>query len=461
MIASLKTLRFHNWWIAKIPPLLSFAYAVILLRGLDISTIWLDLVLLIVWMIGAAAFGHYINDIFDLQDDLQAGKENRTAGQSTIVKFCIAVALAAVALLPWILLPRNNYNSGLVISHLLIFLVYSAPPIRLKERGVLAVFADAVYAHVIPGLVVLFTLLPYVEMEHLTGFILLFAGWQFLVGCRNILNHHIDDYENDMISNTTTTATIYGDAAIKNVVKRFFFPLEVLVLLGLFYVLPSPFTHLIWFYLFYIVYTFNREVTFLKEKLTDEVIIKGRYDYLSGILLNEFYEKWLPLIILVWLTMQDAVFGILLAIHVVLFGQLILTFKKDIYFIIYLFYEIVRQSFFAIQKPIKHFFLSVVPRIRNLTFWKIKIAFIRSKNWTFWFIKTKSFQFYWFIKRNSIRTYWKITVFFRRTYWAWIRLYRNHIVRIAWIFIKFYYRVEYKLWKMFYKPLKDRFSNGK
>ena len=130
----MQTLRFQNWWIAKIAPLLSYAYIILFLQGAGLKDSWYLLILLVVWMIGAAAFGHYVNDIFDLQDDLKAGKANKTEKHGLALRIFISIGLAALALLPWLILPANRYNIALVVLHLFIFLVYSSPPLRLSAR---------------------------------------------------------------------------------------------------------------------------------------------------------------------------------------------------------------------------------------------------------------------------------------------------------------------------------------
>lgn len=429
----MRTLRFHNWWNAKIPPLLSYGYAIYLLQfaAQDGLEVLFQLALLLVWMIGAAAFGHYINDVFDLQDDLTAGKPNKTRFHSTTQKVGIALGLALLALAPWPFLVGFELTLPviLVLAHLLIFLLYSAPPVRLKESGLFGVLSDSVYAHVIPGLVVASTVwLGNVE----AAVAVLFLAWQFFMGCRNILNHHIDDYVSDVRSDTTTSATIFGVAPIKRVVKLVFIPLELIAFIVLLTTLNLQWG--IVAFAAYAIYTFNREVTFLRGKIEKEVITEGRYDYLSGILLNEWYEKWIPVILLVAISLINPWGWFVLVIHLALFAKLTLTFAKDLSYFKYLVREIVRLIYFGVEKYVKHFFVSILPNLGNIIFWRTKITLQR--------------------------TYWALVVFKRRTYWAWVRLYRDHVVRIAWIFIKLYYRIEYKLWKTFYKPLKDRFNNG-
>ena len=265
----------------------------------------------------------------------------------------------------------------------------------------MGVIADAVYAHVIPGLVVVTTFWVGPADRYL---VVLFIVWQFLLGCRNILNHQIDDFDNDTLSHTKTAATIYGRGIAKRIVKLILIPLEVLIFLVLLYTLGSPFSIWIWVFLGYVIYTFSREVTFLRGKITDEVVLEGRYDFLSGIMLNEYYEKWLPFLILFFLLGADWSYGILFIVHMILFFAILVSFVKDLRYLKYLTRELARELYFGVEKYVRDY-----------------------KN---------------------------------RLYWAGIRLYRNHIIRAVWCIKKFYYRVEYKLWKKFYKPLKDRWKGG-
>lgn len=419
MAISFRTLRFHNWWTAKIPPLLSYAYAVFLLQGQSFALRWPDLLLLLGWMIGAAAFGHYINDWFDLEDDLKAGKENRAAKHHPAFRLLLAAALAGVALLPWYWLPRNSLNFNLVVAQLIIFLLYSMPPLRLKIRGVLGVLADAVYAHVIPGAVVVSTLWLSKHGEFPRLLFGLFLGWQGLIGIRNILNHYVDDYENDLASGTVTLATLFGATSVKRFVKLPLVPLEIGILCWLMYAAGQPVSYGVVFYLVYIVYTFNREVTFMRENM-GEYKGPGRYDYLSGILLNEFYEKWAPVLLLILLATAEPVIWAVLAVHLALFWPVTKSYLLDFYHLTGALYLFLKKVYFFFEGIVRHLHYSKI------------------KTWA-----------------NQIR--WAAFKVRHRVYWWSKKFYHRHLVEWAWKVLRVYYKVEFFLWKTFYKPVRDLF----
>jgi len=422
LIKSLRTLRFQNWWISKIPPLLSYVFMIMIIQKQVLFDMWYVLILLVVWMIGAAAFGHYINDVFDLTDDLKAGKENKTQNHNAYQRWGISIGLGILTLAPWLLLPKNQLNLSLVLAQMVIFLMYSAPPIRLKVRGIAAVLADAVYAHVIPGMVVVTTAWQ-LNGEFPMDLLVLFAVWQLFIGVRNILNHHIDDYENDKVSGTRTTATVHGTKKIKRVIKILLIPIEITLLMVIFYKLGNPFRYGLIFYAIYIVYTFNREVTYLRENM-GEYKGPGRYDYLSGILLNEFYEKWIPIILLIILGTADPLIWGLLALHLGLFWPVTKSFVRDYHHMTGALYLIAKKIYFLIEGMIRHLHYSKIKTWGN----QIKWAFFKVRH---------------------------------RVYWWSQKFYYRHIKRLGWVIVKGYYRVEYFFWKTFYKPVKDLFKSGK
>lgn len=110
------------------------------------------LVLLIASAIGLATFGHLLNDWFDVASDRRAGKPNRLAGTSVKVRALTAGVALAAGLAPWAWLTLSTFSVILLVSEVLLFVLYSVPPARLKERGTWGVLADAVYAYVVPFL---------------------------------------------------------------------------------------------------------------------------------------------------------------------------------------------------------------------------------------------------------------------------------------------------------------------
>jgi len=55
----------------------------------------------------------------------------------------LVAVLLALALLPWLILPCDKLSIVLLVAEFSIFIAYVIRPVRLKERGVWAILADA------------------------------------------------------------------------------------------------------------------------------------------------------------------------------------------------------------------------------------------------------------------------------------------------------------------------------
>ena len=121
------TFRFPNWWDSKIPPLLAFIYFRMIIADESFSfTLLLPVLLFLVWAISAAGFGHYVNDCFDIESDNIAGKPNQAANHSFTVRVLVSLSLTTSAIIPWFFLSNSGEIWIWVISHLVLFILYSA-----------------------------------------------------------------------------------------------------------------------------------------------------------------------------------------------------------------------------------------------------------------------------------------------------------------------------------------------
>lgn len=358
------TLRFHNWWNAKTPVLLTIFFVASFAADLDPHSIVVRLAVVLVWLVAAAAFGHYVNDVFDLEDDLVAGKPNTTTSHSTVTKVAISTALAALALAPWLMLRANGWQIGLVAGHLLIFLLYSSDPVRLKERGWVGVLTDSLYAHILPGLVVVFAVPGLHTMEAGAPLLAAFVAWQGLSGVRNILNHQFEDHDNDVLSDTHTIATIKGAGWVRRFVKRALVLPEVVVFYTVAILLPKLGGVLVVGHVVYTIYVYLREVSFRIEEKRLGKLETGSYDFLSGVVLNEFYEKWMPLLTTVTLMAYDVRWAAALAALLVLFPSLPRRFQTDVKYVVF---TLSRRTYWALIK----FYYRTIMRIKHEVYWGV------------------------------------------------------------------------------------------
>lgn len=227
--------RGSNWWYSKIPPLLAVAYAEIALQRLAPGIAIGRVAALLVSACCVAAYGHVLNDICDIEADRRAGKPNAMARLTPGQRAALCLGLAAAGLAPWLFTGLDRASILLLACLYALPAIYNAPPVRLKERGVWGVLADAGQAHAVPTLftVTLFSHLSPAPSRYTAAFGALAVVWAACRGLRDILRHQLWDRENDVRSEVTTYAVRTEPERIRRLVNHGLFPGEVLALGGL------------------------------------------------------------------------------------------------------------------------------------------------------------------------------------------------------------------------------------
>ncbi len=203
--------RFKEWFHSKV----IFLIALFLLFSNYNAAInfdrsfFLDLLFISIYLLSAAALGYYINDLFDQKKDEVAGKSNFAQQHNAVIVFTILTSLKLILFLNWFFFSSKALTGLLIGFQIILFYLYSNPITRLKEVYFFNIITDAVYAFVIPGFIIFFTVYGAYESAPFLVFIL-FLIWTFLMGIRGILYHYIKDYFNDLTSNTKTLATKIG-----------------------------------------------------------------------------------------------------------------------------------------------------------------------------------------------------------------------------------------------------------
>ncbi len=230
-------MRAGTWWEFKTPIILGVAYLSACVEQVSFDFIWPKLFLLVAALIPLASFVCVINDITDESDDRRAGKTNMMAGKSCWFKtaWLLACVLAGV-LAAWLFSP-NPAALLLYLANWLVFTLYSVPPVRLKKRGSLGVFADACGGQLLPSLWVAFLVNPSASAI----LIVALSVWAFALGLRGILFHQAGDYERDRQSGVQTLAVRHGLKRLARVVHFVVFPIELISLGALLWLSGSIF----------------------------------------------------------------------------------------------------------------------------------------------------------------------------------------------------------------------------
>lgn len=308
--------RGSEWWVYKTPPLLAIAYIEIISQYLPFQQSLGTLLAILVSIFSIGAYGYIINDICDIEVDRRAGKLNRMASLSKKQRLFLILSFALAGLIPWLIIGLTLPLTIALFALYLLLIIYPAPPLRLKERHLWGVLADAATAHAIPTFFITTAFYNLNETSPSGGnFLGLIATvWASVVGIRGILIHQLWDRNNDLKSGIKTFATQLKVKSIRLWINYALFPLETLLFGGIIVVTLEFSIHIFTTIAVYCGVTLVR-------------IEMGKLDpsppKKSEVALYDFYEVWLPLSLLTLLCWQRPEFLVVQALHMILFCSVI------------------------------------------------------------------------------------------------------------------------------------------
>lgn len=317
---SFSLVRGSDWFLYKIPPLLAVGYALILALELPFSEAVLTLFLVLLCILSVAAYGHVVNDIFDIHEDLDAGKANAMARFSPLQRTLFCALFVAMGAAPFVFHNLGASAAILLGINYLLPTAYSIPPVRLKERGVLGVATDALGAHMVPTLFMAASMLERSATPGLSSFALLGAAalWSFCLGLRGIIVHQVLDRNRDIRANVATfVAGARRRRPLRNFVLHLTYPFEVVGLLA-FVVLLLPVSPALGAFAAIFVFAETLKIVFAWKQTIFYPERPAREPYIP-LLNNEFYEVWLPCALVIQLVFEDARFALVFAMHVLVF----------------------------------------------------------------------------------------------------------------------------------------------
>ena len=319
------TIRFDNWWNAKVPPMLSFAYFA-MLSGTALpstSRILVNVAVFLVSVFGIAGFGHVFTDIFDVAEDRIRGQRNSWDLASPSGKTALVGGLLAASIVPWLFLPRNATVYLLLAAEFLAFVAYAVPPLRFKTRGLPGIAADRMYAHTLPAL---WTWVPFAILSDAPAPLwagMQIAAWAFPLGARELMLHQAIDADIDRAAGVRTYGAVQGRHHLMKTIGTRLFPVEVImfsILLGLAAV-RAPVAAAGFFV--YIAYSVAKVKGFWLNPVNRRSVFNDAVTIECRRIMSPFYYGWLPLLLLVNLAVRDVRFVLLLALHFLLFRGMI------------------------------------------------------------------------------------------------------------------------------------------
>jgi 4-hydroxybenzoate polyprenyltransferase len=225
-VATSLLIRPHAWWINKIP-LSVFLMSVLLANG-PLSLDGFLLLIAVVAIVSCVAnFGFGLNELFDQKEDALAGRPNVASERGTKLVWCATLLSAGLAL-ALATLAAGVAGGILTALELLLPVTYSIPPIRTKERGILAVISDATAAHVYPAVLAMLVIahLGILSLDHVM--IAAVVLWSVCAGLRGIIAHLIVSLDHDRAAGLETFAHRIGARHLTLLILTVLLPLEIL-----------------------------------------------------------------------------------------------------------------------------------------------------------------------------------------------------------------------------------------
>jgi len=305
--------RVNDWWWSKAALLMGMIYLFAERYHISFEKFIPLAVLSLTTITGFASMGYLFNDLFDIEKDTLAGKRNFLAGKSSLATLVFFLASAVFVLLPWWFLPKNKFSFILIGVQFGLFIIYSAPPIRLKERGLAGIITDALYAHGIPAILAAYTFALAAHYVFPTADIFVLFAWQTVAGFRNILIHQAEDLEADKKAGSKNFVTGMESEDFYSALKCLI-GVELLLCISFFGVLCSG--NLLFAVCMAVILALSITVLILFRHQTMPRFLNSLWRYFP----NNLYEKWLPAVYLALLTLGDAWFVILLILHFGIFN---------------------------------------------------------------------------------------------------------------------------------------------
>ena len=295
-------IRLKDWWSFIIPPIITFYCIGLILinsKSSTLSTLLFSFVLFLVLTISTAAFGFFINEWSDIKDDTIAGKENTlsNAKQHTLILLLLFIISGIVV--SAYLLKLNKITQIIICVQLILLLLYSVPPFRLKRFKYLAVILDATYSGALFYILAIIIGSNYHRFSIIWMYLLFF--WSITKGIRNILHHLIQDKKYDAALRFKTVATANNTSTLEHFIfflYRFYYGKLFITMYLLYWV--------------YIIFRKNYIIPFIikrKQTITRSMSTE----------INLFYEKIFPLFVFIVLCYKDVRMLILFALYLIVF----------------------------------------------------------------------------------------------------------------------------------------------
>jgi 4-hydroxybenzoate polyprenyltransferase len=318
-------LKIHRWWDYQLTIMLGFIYHVTAMASHTPRLLsWLTtFALFVLACIGIAGFGHLVNDYFDRETDRLSSAPNLVANQTAGSLMAKFVGVLALAWLPWLWLPTDSVILSLLVFEFVLFVLYSMPVVRLKERGLLGPVTDSLYSYTVSTSVATLVFAKLADFRIPIWFSLLIASWSFLLGLRQIVAHQIQDATRDERTGLQTFVTIHGLRQTLFLLDWFVFPGELTLFLIILCVFASysasAYVGFMLYVLVVVLVNRRRSVWYVANPWRLPRI--SRLMFLNNVVLFRFYTEWFPILGMIPLIRRDPSYLTVAMLHIGLFNN--------------------------------------------------------------------------------------------------------------------------------------------
>ena len=328
--------RYYEWWDYKLGIFLATGLLVLPAAVPEsIPGALGHLGLLLAAIVVGAVFVSLINDYFDLEDDWKSGKYNRQQDWPRWKSWLlIALSLAGGAFFMILFWP-SRLTALAYLPPWIAFGMYSIPPVRLKERGVLGSMADASGAHLFPTLFILVGMHEHLGMSPGPALLAAFTLWSFAFGFRSIACHQFSDLEHDRQGEINTFAVLLSKPQRLQWIARAAMAAEVGSLSFALYLLGQQVLLLL-----LLLYLLLAAVLKRYRAIEFVAIVRPTHDNWR-LLMTSFYQTVIPVVLLAQLAIVVPWMAWLLPVFFLLFLHYIKTIYYDAMSLYYLLKEAV------------------------------------------------------------------------------------------------------------------------
>jgi hypothetical protein len=308
-----KHIRVTTWWF-KLPPFLVLIYLYFIKENVnDFRQEVFQVLLILLGVIIAAAFASLINNYYDQEDDLIAGKENKMINLSHNYQLMVLGSSIIAGIAYSILIFSNFYAFIFYWLSWICFYIYSSKQFRLKEKAFLGIVFDGLASQFFPVLFI-FSFLYKGDIGNHWVWIISGSIWMtFSFGMRSLIIHQYNDCENDLKAGVCTFVNSTSQLS-RRIFQGFVLLIEVFSFVifiwatnWLIFVIPI-FIYVLLFCIFKIIFSIN---FYFFEPLQNQ---KSRSMFF------DFYITVLPFALLGLLTLKNYQNGILLMVSIILFN---------------------------------------------------------------------------------------------------------------------------------------------